>query len=205
MTTMYFGGVWRKAVRLRRARYFDRTDKERAVHLALGAASKALKEGGCPSLDQIISVVVDATGGREAPFAPEQTLNAALKGSGGQEVDAALHRVFDFDPSRMDGGWDGRSLVALYAMRGQAERLRQAIDTPDPHVTLFDAYPELDDVVALHARWQITPADVTQRLVRLYETYLDELAAFFATFAQPGWGLAPPIPAALPASLPATG
>jgi hypothetical protein len=114
-------------------------------------------------------------------------------------------RVYDFDPGDTGDGWDSRRLVGLFAMRGQAERLRHALDAPNPDVTLLEAYPDLADVVALQARWQLSAADVMQRLVRLYGAYLGELAAFFETFAQPGWRLEPPVPTPLPALLPATG
>lgn len=84
--------------------------------------------------------------------------------------------------------WDSSNAVHLYAMRSQAEQLRQAMARADKFEGLDRAFPDLFDVVGVASCIGLEETEMEHRLVRLYDMHVREFDAFVARIDRPGWG-----------------
>jgi len=112
---------------------------------------------------------------------------ASLRQAGMEKIDDT--RRLDVDLTDPDAAWAKRDFVPLRAMRGQAAAIDHALAELDPWPALLGAYPDLADVVSLSSIWGLAVSEVEARLVRMYGSYVDEMAGLCATIARPGWRL----------------
>jgi hypothetical protein len=72
-------------------------------------------------------------------------------------------------------------------MRNQVERLREA--TKSGELSMLEvAFPELFDVVTLASNFGLSEEEVEQRLLRLFQSYVNEFDTFMGKIDRFDWG-----------------